>query len=96
MNTDTSNTAAGHAGDVLQTAADEVVRVLRTHSISLQRVRGEVLQIERHDQVSAGMDGRSHHVPIARVWKLDHRDQVLEAVHQAVAHMRVHQLARAL
>jgi len=28
MNTDTSNTAAGHAGDVLQAAADEVVRVL--------------------------------------------------------------------
>lgn len=65
-------------------------------SIGLQVSFGEILAVERHDEVAARADCGGQNVPIVRVWQRNGVDERLVASHKTIPDMSVHQVAGSL
>lgn len=65
-------------------------------AIGLQIVLRKILEIERHNDVSASADRRSQYVPVFRVWACNSVNECLVASHKTISDMSVHQVPRSL
>ena len=70
----------------------KVVGVLRFNSVRSQRLVREIAQIERHNHVGLRTNCGGENVPIIGIGKRQRRDERFVVRHQAIAHVRVHQV----
>lgn len=75
---------------------DELVGMLGFKAVGLEHLGGEVAQIVGHDHVGPGVDRGRQDVAVIGIGQVQARDQRFVAVHEAVAHVQIHQLACAL
>src|SRR5262249_37907318 len=80
----------------MELMGQELVRMLRFDSPSIKRLGGEVLEIDRDNEIGTTLYCRGEDKAVIRVRQLEHIDELLEIGHDRVAHVRIHQIARSL
>jgi hypothetical protein len=86
----------GHAhchGIDIEEVRDELVRVLRLHTVRGQGVCGKIGEIESDNCFGTAVNGGGEHMAVIRVGKEQTGDEAFIPLHEAVGHRLVHQVS---